>query len=986
MIPENQSPAWRGTETNDAHAFQAAARLKTNQTVQASPGEDGEIGLFSHSRGTRTVKWVRDAVSSDSSGHQAEKIKRTHERFMNAIRATQFASDGEELRRVQEMLDQDLRGNRKLTSFRVREALSQLSGDSPEHILDIRVAMKEAASHDALRALANEHAANHQALGGDAARLLTGPDLDRLQQRIQSRLGEALRGQSAPLNEDVVRKTASEVVERAVGRLAKLFTNEGMRTMLTRMAVEFPELRNMRDVDTMFRNAEVGRFQTAFRASLDSALDSDLNPPGAVGGPAAKPAPKPDAADDLVAEGIAAEVLRGALASLSQKFSGTALRTVPSEGYASTLAEDFESMRAGLGMKFSRAEIRAPILRIGGDPNPVLKGFAKYEERLLLPPTSENLEKAHRVLVKLDLALLDAIGTVRKNGRDVGEPVTVTAEKTHGLERLQKGIHGEAAILGKCDQKWFSEEGRELPPNVRSLGDLASPAHLRDEAQNLGAELQLYQALLNTSPVIGAESGAKFSPNGLPEINAALEQMEERLGGMYREAKRGGQVDAERRIQPMIDAVNKERETLVRLLSNPTLMGVEDPPSGTLERADADDGKAARKGRRNPNRKPTKKELNADYKAWSASAGAAAEDMGSSLRGRIKGKTWGDMLGAVRAGLHYGPNALPEGPSVGKVVSRAPLGAGGVNAVTQVNFADGRARVFKAEALAAPSRNVSSLSKIMEEEYELATEQPRSIGRNIGTSRIAETLGLGSIIPHSEHYVLDNGTLGVLQDKGAGQALAHWMLNDDFMVKEPTLAEDPQFLADLNALQWIDALTLQADRHENNILVEHSGGVYRGLKGIDNDFSFGTKDIRLSSIEGWKEGPWGLSTGTRPPNGFGHNTGLPPLIDASLYARLTDPATVVPLLNALDNLLTSAEMARYRERIDEVVEHAKALGRDGLVVGLPGQSAPGAHPWKTFRDANGADARELSSDAGKSYYGRATTPMPPKRQGVNAQP
>jgi hypothetical protein len=79
---------------------------------------------------------------------------------------------------------------------------------------------------------------------------------------------------------------------------------------------------------------------------------------------------------------------------------------------------------------------------------------------------------------------------------------------------------------------------------------------------------------------------------------------------------------------------------------------------------------------------------------------------------------------------------------------------------------------------------------------------------------------------------------------------------------------DPVLRRDLTKLQWLDALTGQVDRHGHNYFVEHGpDGRTTGVKGIDNDMSFGAK-LRGSTA------------------GEGQALGLPKVIDRATYDRI----------------------------------------------------------------------------------------------------
>ena len=69
--------------------------------------------------------------------------------------------------------------------------------------------------------------------------------------------------------------------------------------------------------------------------------------------------------------------------------------------------------------------------------------------------------------------------------------------------------------------------------------------------------------------------------------------------------------------------------------------------------------------------------------------------------------------------------------------------------------------------------------------------------------------------------------------------------------KDQTLnANDPKFQRDMNTLFLLDTLALQTDRHSGNFFIEaDENGNYKGLTGIDNDISFGTRESAYGKKE-----------------------------------------------------------------------------------------------------------------------------------------
>lgn len=115
--------------------------------------------------------------------------------------------------------------------------------------------------------------------------------------------------------------------------------------------------------------------------------------------------------------------------------------------------------------------------------------------------------------------------------------------------------------------------------------------------------------------------------------------------------------------------------------------------------------------------------------------------------------------------------------------------------------------------------------------------------RNVATTRMAKLLGLGHAIAKSEKvsYKDEKGKdqLGIIMES-AGDLCLH-----DVDKAENEMSR--QVLLDLNSIQLFDVICGQIDRHKGNLIVdtekyEKDGKTnykIKGIKGIDNDMSFG---------------------------------------------------------------------------------------------------------------------------------------------------
>ncbi|MBQ3546052.1 MAG: hypothetical protein IJA34_13885 [Lachnospiraceae bacterium] len=131
--------------------------------------------------------------------------------------------------------------------------------------------------------------------------------------------------------------------------------------------------------------------------------------------------------------------------------------------------------------------------------------------------------------------------------------------------------------------------------------------------------------------------------------------------------------------------------------------------------------------------------------------------------------------------------------------------------------------------------------------------------RNVATSRIAELFGRGDLIAKSEMAVVKEYGNGVervgsvMEGVGGKEAITtlredlvkcceengRFVKVDEFKNKVVGLIKG-DFQRDLSDLQVLDFLCGQIDRHFKNYFVQKdSDGNYAGVKGIDNDLSFG---------------------------------------------------------------------------------------------------------------------------------------------------
>ena len=121
--------------------------------------------------------------------------------------------------------------------------------------------------------------------------------------------------------------------------------------------------------------------------------------------------------------------------------------------------------------------------------------------------------------------------------------------------------------------------------------------------------------------------------------------------------------------------------------------------------------------------------------------------------------------------------------------------------------------------------------------------------RNVAVSRVANLLGMGSLVARAERMTLTdnagNTITGVFQEKAAGSD-AHRLKENDPLRKltdNREMLNEPEFLRQLSDIQVMDYIVGNPDRHEGNLMyqMEEVDGKMKlvGIKAIDNDMSMG---------------------------------------------------------------------------------------------------------------------------------------------------
>lgn len=195
--------------------------------------------------------------------------------------------------------------------------------------------------------------------------------------------------------------------------------------------------------------------------------------------------------------------------------------------------------------------------------------------------------------------------------------------------------------------------------------------------------------------------------------------------------------------------------------------------------------------------------------------------------------------------------------------------------------------------------------------------------RNIASSRIAELLGIGGIIAHSERMVVRSGdqeTTGCFMelaqgmDTRSGDYVSQRGLNQVELLPSRTKGgpdrfyQTGSFLRDMTTLEVLDYLCAQNDRHSGNMLYrlspadENGKRQVIGLQGIDNDLSFGGRE----------------DVNSRFHMGLKHMT----FIDHGLAERVRalDERTI---RFALEDLIPQNHISAMMKRVENLQQHLK---------------------------------------------------------------
>lgn len=316
----------------------------------------------------------------------------------------------------------------------------------------------------------------------------------------------------------------------------------------------------------------------------------------------------------------------------------------------------------------------------------------------------------------------------------------------------------------------------------------------------------------------------------------------------------------------------------------------------------------------------------------------------------------------ARFGINPVAQGRPDTLKQSRVTGQKLLGAGGINTVMLVDYADengkpAEQRAFKPE----PERNTTVTHML--DQVGIDPENPKFGKRNIASRKMAEAAGLGGLMPDAAFAMVD-GTVGLAMEKANGDPPVRraatditdlsehpqlqaaidarakdpgWKskipekqdgtgmrygFNDDtgqFTLQKKTRtvlplkppANDRKIAAmqkQLINLQWLDALCGQTDRHEENYVVDLAQDT-PVVVGIDNDFSFGSKR-------------------TDPEARQSSSLGLPPIIDEETFDSLKKMDWDATAQALLAELYSAEEKAGIEKEIYETEKKMEANAKE----------------------------------------------------------
>lgn len=130
--------------------------------------------------------------------------------------------------------------------------------------------------------------------------------------------------------------------------------------------------------------------------------------------------------------------------------------------------------------------------------------------------------------------------------------------------------------------------------------------------------------------------------------------------------------------------------------------------------------------------------------------------------------------------------------------------------------------------------------------------------RNIATSRMAELMGIGDIVAHSEKMMVKSGDTvmsGCFMEFAKGIDPSSADPREIKKLNDVEFSLNPSFLKDMTNMEVLDYLCNQTDRHFGNMFYKLSEPDAQGkrnvigIQGIDNDLAFGSFDYNYTRMQ-----------------------------------------------------------------------------------------------------------------------------------------
>ena len=345
----------------------------------------------------------------------------------------------------------------------------------------------------------------------------------------------------------------------------------------------------------------------------------------------------------------------------------------------------------------------------------------------------------------------------------------------------------------------------------------------------------------------------------------------------------------------------------------------------------------------------------------------------------------------INIGTQVGPNVLKES----RIDQKKVLGSGGINTVMLIDYKEDDENRAEQFAFKPEKEEITTHTDVLQA-YGIDPKKPRFGKRNIASKKIADSAGLGKLIPSATFTTVD-GKVGLAMQKAEGEApikrdtvevpnpqdnpdlqeayrargrrdpdwkskipaknargmrygyddqtgkfTVEKLRASEFPLKAPP-AEPEQVAAvqqQLINLQWLDSICGQTDRHAENYVIDTESDP-PGIMGIDNDFSFGKQ------------------RGTEQKS---QNTlGLPPIVDQATFDSLMKMVTNWPeIAKSLGDELDNDEIAATKARLDAVKAKLEELEQNGMVVQSWDQQVKGRSITEILMDQK----------SGRTYYQR----------------